>query len=91
MPAIIRELFSFKYGRYSLTNSFSEVKNFDNLHKVQKFVNHYSHKIDFGDSSKGFNENLMSEPEKIVPLVLDLIKHVDSVHYSSMIDRIENR
>lgn len=88
---LLESFFSFKYGRKKLDKCFNDVTGFNDLHKVQKFVNYYSHKIDFGNSLKGFNENLMSEPEKIVPLVLDLIKYVDPVHYSSMIDRIENR
>ena len=38
----------------------------------------------------GFNENLISEPEKIVPLVLELVKHVDKTHYDSIIAEIQD-
>lgn len=88
---LLESFLSFKYGRKKLEKCFDEVKNFKDLNKVRKFVNHYSHKVDFGNSTKGFNENLMSEPEKVIPLVLDLINHVDSTHYTSMINRILNR
>ena len=88
---LLESFLSFKYGRKKLEKCFDEIKDFKDLNKVRKFVNHYSHKIDFGDSTKGFNENLLSEPEQVIPLVLDLIKHVDNTHYTSMINRILNR
>lgn len=87
---LLESFLSFKYGRKKLEKCFNEITGFSSLNKVRKFVNYYSHKIDFGDSTKGFNENMLSESATIVPLVLELIKHVDSTHYNSMMNRIMN-
>ena len=57
---------------------------------MKKFVHYYSHRHDYGEMRNGFNENLISEPEKIVPLVLELIKYVDKTHYESVIAEIQD-
>lgn len=85
---LLESFLSFKYGRKKLEKCFDEIKGFEDLPKVRKFVNHYSHKIDNGESFKGFNDNIIGEADKIVPLVLDLIKYVDKQHYDSMIARL---
>ena len=87
---LLESFLSFKYGRKKLEKCFDEITGFNDLSKVRKFVNHYSHKVDNGASIQGFNDNVFGEADKIVPQVLELIKHVDSVHYSSMIARLNN-
>ncbi len=87
---LLESFLTFKYGRKKLEKCFDEVKDFENLSKVRKFVNHYSHKTDNGASMNGFNDNIFSEADKIVPDVLNLIKHIDEVHYNSMIARLNN-
>jgi len=87
--------FKFKFGTKRLLGGFRILKEdecfkkFDGLEKVYKFVNHYSHNTDHGSSVQGFNDNLLAETDKIVTLVLKLVKHVDSVHYSSMEELIK--
>ena len=88
---VLESFLSFKYGRKKLDKCFNEIKGFDDLSKVQKFVNHYSHRANHGDSIKGFNDNVFAESQTIVPLVLKLIEHVDETHYKSMINRLNNR
>lgn len=87
---LLESFLSFKYGRKKLEKCFDEITGFNDLSKVRKFVNHYSHKVDNGASINGFNDNVFGEADKIVPQVLDLIQHVDSVHYNSMIARLNN-
>jgi wobble nucleotide-excising tRNase len=88
---LLESFLSFKFGRKKLERCFDEdIVDFHDLSKVRKFVNHYSHKMDSGDAATGFNDNVFNEADKVVPLVLDLIKHVDSTHYDSMISRINN-
>lgn len=87
---LLESFLSFKYGRKKLEKCFDEITGFNDLSKVRKFVNHYSHKVDNGASIHGFNDNIFGETEKIVPQVLKLIEHVDSVHYNSMIARLNN-
>lgn len=87
---LLESFLSFKYGRKKLEKCFDEITGFNDLSKVRKFVNHYSHKVDNGSSINGFNDNVFGEADKIVPQVLDLIQHVDSVHYNSMIARLNN-
>ena len=87
---LLESFLSFKYGRKKLEKCFDEITGFNDLSKVRKFVNHYSHKVDNGASIHGFNDNIFGEADKIVPQVLDLIQHVDSVHYASMIARLNN-
>jgi wobble nucleotide-excising tRNase len=87
---LLESFLTFKYGRKKLEKCFDEIQGFDNLSKVRKFVNHYSHKTDNGASINGFNDNVFSEADKIVPDVLKLIEHIDKVHYDSMIARINN-
>lgn len=87
---LLESFLSFKYGRKKLDKCFDEISGFSDLSKVRKFVNHYSHKVDNGASLNGFNDNVFGEADKIVPQVLDLIQHVDSIHYNSMIARLNN-
>ncbi|MDD4531922.1 MAG: AAA family ATPase [Bacilli bacterium] len=87
---LLESFLSFKYGRKKLEKCFDEITGFNDLSKVRKFVNHYSHKVDNGASIHGFNDNVFGEADKIVPQVLKLIEHVDSVHYNSMIARLNN-
>jgi wobble nucleotide-excising tRNase len=87
---LLESFLSFKYGRKKLEKCFDEITGFNDLSKVRKFVNHYSHKVDNGASIHGFNDNVFGEADKIVPQVLNLIQHVDSVHYNSMIARLNN-
>lgn len=87
---LLESFLSFKFGRKKLEKCFDEIVGFNDLSKVRKFVNHYSHKVDNGESIKGFNDNIYGEADKIVPLVLDLICFVDKTHYDSMIDRLNN-
>lgn len=85
---LLESFLTFKYGRKKLDNCFNEIKGFAEIAKVRKFVNHYSHRANHGQNIKGFNDNVFAETDKLVPLVLDLIKHVDSVHYNSMMARL---
>jgi wobble nucleotide-excising tRNase len=87
---LLESFLTFKYGRKKLEKCFDEIQNFENLSKVRKFVNHFSHKTDNGASMVGFNDNIFAEADKIVPDVLKLIEHIDSVHYNSMIARLNN-
>jgi len=87
---LLESFMSFKYGRRKLDKCFDEIKDFPEITKVRKFVNFYSHRVNHGDSMKGFNDNVFSETEKLVPMVLKLIEHIDSVHYQSMIARLNN-
>jgi wobble nucleotide-excising tRNase len=87
---LLESFLTFKYGRKKLEKCFDEIKDFDNLSKVRKFVNHFSHKTDNGASMTGFNDNIFAEADKIVPDVLKLIEHIDKVHYDSMIARLNN-
>lgn len=87
---LLESFLSFKYGRKKLEKCFDEITGFNDLSKVRKFVNHYSHKVDNGASIHGFNDNVFGEADKIVPQVLGLIQHVDSVHYTSMMARLNN-
>jgi hypothetical protein len=82
---------TFKFGRKKLEKCFDEIKDFKEIGKVRKFVNAYSHRTDNGASMNGFNDNLFAEVDTIVPLVMELIKHVDKVHYESMIARLNNK
>lgn len=85
---LLESFLTFKYGRKKLEKCFDEVKDFKDIDKVRKFVNTFSHRTDGSSSISGFNDNLFAEADKIVPLVLDLIKHLDSIHYNSMIARL---
>jgi wobble nucleotide-excising tRNase len=85
---LLESFLTFKYGRKKLEKCFDEVKDFKDIDKVRKFVNAFSHRTDGSSSISGFNDNLFAEADKIVPLVLDLIKHLDSIHYNSMIARL---
>lgn len=87
---LLESFMSFKYGRKKLDKCFNEVKDFKELSKVRKFVNHYSHRATHGDNLKGFNDNVFAETDKLVPLVLKLIEHIDPLHYKSMIARLNN-
>jgi len=87
---LLESFLSFKYGRRKLDKCFDEIKDFPEITKVRKFVNYYSHRVNHGDSMKGFNDNVFAETEKLVPLVLKLIEHIDPVHYKSMIARLNN-
>jgi wobble nucleotide-excising tRNase len=87
---LLESFLTFKYGRKKLEKCFDEIIGFDNLSKVRKFVNHYSHKTDNGASMNGFNDNIFTEADTIVPDVLNLINHVDSAHYNSMVARLNN-
>lgn len=87
---LLESFLTFKYGRKKLEKCFDEITGFENLSKVRKFVNHYSHRANHGASMNGFNDNLFAEVDTIVPEVLKLIEHVDKVHYDSMINRINN-
>lgn len=87
---LLESFLTFKYGRKKLDKCFDEITGFENLSKVRKFVNHYSHRANHGASMNGFNDNLFAEVESIVPEVLNLIEHVDKVHYDSMVNRINN-
>ncbi|MCD8102299.1 MAG: AAA family ATPase, partial [Alistipes sp.] len=87
---LLESFLSFKYGRKKLERCFDEISGFKDLPKVRKFVNHYSHKMDSGDSTTGFNDNIFGEADKVVPLVLQLINFIDPTHYTSMIKRINN-
>lgn len=87
---LLESFLSFKYGRKKLEKCFDEITGFNDLSKVRKFVNHYSHKVDNGASIHGFNDNVFGEADKIVPQILELIQHVDSTHYTSMIARLNN-
>lgn len=85
---LLESFLTFKFGRKKLEKCFDEIKGFENLSKVRKFVNDYSH--DNGTSMTSFNDNIFAEADKIVPDVLKLIEHVDKVHYDSMISRLNN-
>jgi wobble nucleotide-excising tRNase len=85
---LLESFLSFKYGRKKLEKCFDDITGFSDLPKVRKFVNHYSHKTDNGASINGFNDNIFGEADKIVPKVLELIKHVDDTHYNSMVTRL---
>jgi len=87
---LLESFLTFKFGRRKLDKCFDEIQGFNNLSKVRKFTNHYSHKADNGTSMNGFNDNVFAEADKIVPDVLKLIEHVDKVHYDSMIARLNN-
>lgn len=87
---LLESFLTFKYGRKKLDKCFDEIQGFENLSKVRKFVNHFSHKTDHGGSISGFNDNIFAEADKLVPDVLKLIQHIDSVHYNSMIARLSN-
>ena len=87
---LLESFLTFKYGRKKLEKCFDEIQGFSNLSKVRKFVNHYSHKTDNGASMNSFNDNVFAEADKIVPDVLNLIEHIDKVHYDSMIARLNN-
>ncbi len=87
---LLESFMTFKFGRKKLEKCFDEISDFENLSKVRKFVNHYSHKADNGSSMIGFNDNVFAEADKIVPDVLKLIEHIDKVHYDSMISRLNN-
>jgi wobble nucleotide-excising tRNase len=87
---LLESFLTFKYGRKKLEKCFDEIQGFENLSKVRKFANHFSHKTDNGASMAGFNDNVFAEADKIVPDVLKLIEHIDSVHYNSMIARLNN-
>lgn len=87
---LLESFLTFKYGRKKLEKCFDDINDFPNLSKVRKFVNHFSHKTDNGASMAGFNDNVFAEADKIVPDVLKLIKHVDNIHYDSMIKRLNN-
>lgn len=87
---LLESFLTFKYGRKKLEKCFDDINDFPNLSKVRKFVNHFSHKTDNGASMTGFNDNVFAEADKIVPDVLKLIKHVDNIHYDSMIKRLNN-
>jgi wobble nucleotide-excising tRNase len=88
---LLESFLSFKFGRTKLQKCFdNDITGFAELSKVRKFVNHYSHKMDSGDAATGFNDNVFSEADKVVPLVLDLIKHIDATHHASMLSRINN-
>jgi wobble nucleotide-excising tRNase len=85
---LLESFLSFKFGRKKLEKCFDEITGFKDLSKVRKFVNHYSHKMDNGEAINGFNDNVFGEADKIIPRVLELIKHIDEVHYNSMIERL---
>lgn len=85
---LLESFLTFKFGRKKLEKCFDEITGFENLSKVRKFVNDYSH--DNGTSMTSFNDNIFAEADKIVPDVLKLIEHVDKVHYDSMISRLNN-
>ncbi|RPE05799.1 hypothetical protein EGT74_25895 [Chitinophaga lutea] len=85
---LLESFLTFKFGRKKLDKCFDEIVGFSEIAKVRKFVNHYSHRADHGASIRGYNDNLFGETEKLVPVVLDLVKHVDSLHYNSMLARI---
>ena len=87
---LLESFLSFKFGRRKLEKCFDDIAGFEDLSKVRKFVNHYSHKMDNGEAMNGFNDNVFAEADKIVPKVLDLINHIDSVHFNSMISRLNN-
>ena len=87
---LLESFLSFKYGKWSFDKAFSFIDGFADINKVKKFVHYYSHRHDYGEMRNGFNENLISEPEKIVPLVLELVKHVDKTHYDSIIAEIQD-
>lgn len=87
---LLESFMTFKYGRKKLEKCFEEINDFENLSKIRKFVNHFSHKTDNGVSMTGFNDNIFAEADKIVPDVLKLIEHIDKVHYDSMIARLNN-
>ena len=87
---LLESFLSFKFGRRKLEKCFDDITGFEDLQKVRKFVNHYSHKMDNGEAMNGFNDNVFGEADKIVPKVLDLIKHVDSEHFISMTARLNN-
>jgi wobble nucleotide-excising tRNase len=86
---LLESFMTFKYGRKKLEKCFAEVKDFKEIDKVRKFVNAFSHRTDGSTSISGFNDNLFAEADSIVPLVLELIRHIDKVHYDSMIARLE--
>ncbi|WP_126244376.1 AAA family ATPase [Chitinophaga rhizosphaerae] len=85
---LLESFLTFKFGRKKLDKCFDEIVGFSELAKVRKFVNHYSHRADHGTSIRGYNDNLFGETEKLVPIVLELVKYVDNVHYTSMLARI---
>ena len=87
---LLESFMTFKYGRKKLEKCFDEITDFENLSKIRKFVNHFSHKTDNGASMSGFNDNIFAEADKIVPDVLNLIEHIDKIHYDSMIARLNN-
>lgn len=87
---LLESFLTFKYGKKKLDKCFDVITGFDNLSKVRKFVNDYSHKADNGASMVSFNDNIFAEADKIVPDVLKLIEHIDKVHYDSMIARLNN-
>ena len=87
---LLESFMTFKYGRKKLDKCFDEINDFENLSKIRKFVNHFSHKTDNGASMSSFNDNVFAEADKIVPDVLKLIEHIDKVHYDSMIARLNN-
>ena len=88
---LLESFLTFKFGRKKLEKCFDEIKDFKEIGKVRKFVNAYSHRTDNGASMNGFNDNLFAEVDTIVPLIMELIKHVDKVHYESMIARLNNK
>ncbi|MDD2303901.1 MAG: AAA family ATPase [Prolixibacteraceae bacterium] len=87
---LLESFLTFKFGRTKLEKCFDEINDFENLSKIRKFVNHFSHKTDNGASMTGFNDNIFGEADKIVPDVLKLVEHIDKVHYDSMIARLNN-
>ena len=87
---LLESFMTFKYGRKKLDKCFDEINDFENLSKIRKFVNHFSHKTDNGASMTCFNDNVFAEADKIVLDVLKLIEHIDKVHYDSMIARLNN-
>lgn len=87
---LLESFMTFKYGRKKLEKCFDEITDFENLAKIRKFVNHFSHRTDNGASMSGFNDNIFAEADKIVPDVLNLIEHIDKIHYDSMISRLNN-
>ena len=86
---LLESFLSFKFGRKKLDKCFDSIQGFDDLAIVRKFVNHYSHRANHGSSIRGFNDNVFAETDKLVPLVLNLIEHVDSVHFKSMNELID--
>jgi len=85
---LLESFLTFKFGRTRLEKCFDEITDFQDLNKLRKFVNAFSHRIDGSSSISAFNDNLFAEVDSIVPLVLDLIKHLDKIHYDSMIARL---